>query len=150
MSAGPFLFLLLLIFFFFGLVFFCYCQAHFLQHLLVPFCPSLQVFATSTWPVHATSSKPQTQNPSFLTCTGSMSPSAYLSPQACMCLAWPAPHVSMFVCLSVSSGEAFSLWWLSSSSLRAMNTCGLCYQYFNFYQYGIWLMMIHDFRPSIQ
>lgn len=100
-------------------------------------------------PAHATSEKPQTQNPSFVPCRSSTSPSAYLSTRRAHVL---SGLLCALLCPSarVSSEEAFPLWCLSTPSLRAMKNCGLCYQYFNFYQYGVWLIMIHGFRPSIQ
>lgn len=77
--------------------------------------------------------------------------SAYLAPLGCTrcLLACPASD-SAHPPLECHPEEASSLWSLSIPSLGEMNTCGLCYQCFNFYQCGVWLMMIHGFRPSIQ
>ena len=127
-----------------------YCQAHCPQHLSsVPFCPLSKSSPPPSWPAKNTSPKPPTEN-SLLTSTSNISPSAYLSPLKCG-LAGPAlASGSGHPPLECPPAEASFLWSLSIPSLREIETCGLCYQCFNFYQYGVWLMMIHGFRPSIQ
>lgn len=115
-----------------------------------PLCLSAPLCKSSpppSWPVQATSSKPQAQN-SLLTSTSHVAPSAYLSPLRCTWSSRACPASGfLHPPLLCHPGEASSLWSLSIPSLGEMNTCGLCYQCFNFYQYGVWFMMIHGFRP---
>ena len=120
MSAGPYTF--------FGLILF-HCQGHFLGRLSsVSFLSPLQVFTSPPLPAHAASPKPQTKTP----CFPLVEEAFPLPPAACI--------------LPCQPREASSLRSLSIPSLRETNTCGLGYQYFNFYQYGVWLVVIHGFR----
>lgn len=119
-----------------------------------PLCPPAPLCRSSppfSRPAHATSAKPQTQN-SLLTCRSSISPLLpTCHPWDARRLSWPGPASgSVHPSPECHPEEASSLWSLSILSLGEMNTCGLRYQCFNFYQYGVWLMMIHGFRPSIQ
>lgn len=77
--------------------------------------------------------------------------SAYLLPLGCTrsCSACSA-SCSAHPPLKSHPGEASSLRFVSIPSLGGMNTCGFSYHNFNFYQCGVWLMMIHGFGPSIQ
>lgn len=64
-------------------------------------------------------------------------------------LIWPSLQLTLYIYLLSVIQKRLPPCGLFIPSLREMNTCGLCYQYFNFYQYGAWLM-IHGFRLSIQ
>lgn len=93
-----------------------------------PFCLLCRSSPALRLPAHATSPKPQTKTPCF-----PLEEEAFpLPPAACI--------------LPCQPREAFSLRSLSIPSLRETNTCGLGYQCFNFYQYGVWLVVIHGFR----
>lgn len=93
--------------------------------LSVPLCRSSPALLL---PAHATSPKPQTKTPCFPVVEEAFP----LPPAACI--------------LPCQPREASSLRSLSIPSLGETNTCGLGYQYFNFYQYGVWLVVIHGFR----
>lgn len=117
-------------------------------------CCSLQVFATlmgRLTPCHLC--KPTDSNPLISHSQAQPFPfSRPVSPGDDSCvllglLCGSAPSVPLPECHPT---EAFPLCSLPTSSSGATNTCGLYYQCFNFYQYGVWLAMIHGFSLSIQ